>query len=273
MQKFITDGISDAVADTMFIPLYMRCLETRRPDRIINDPAACNIVDSVDYDFSKYDNAVRSQVGVAIRVRSFDRITRRFLENEDSPVVVNLGCGLDSRSSRIGLANGVFYNVDLPEVMELRDQLLPPDEHNISIHKSMFDLSWVQDIRERHPQANILVLAEGVFMYFTEDEIRPVFEQVARFLSPGEFVFDACTNFGCKISSRHDTVKYTSARFQWGLNDDALPEKWASNLHLKNVSYYMDKEKHRWDSMSRIMSFIPIFSKAFKMLHFQMSST
>ncbi len=272
MQKLITDGVSDAVADTMFIPLYMRSRETMRSDRIINDPLACKIVDSVDYDFSKYDDAVRSQVGVCIRVRSFDRIARKFLENKESPVVVNLGCGLDSRSSRIGLDKGVFYNVDLPEVMELRDKLLPPDEHNISIHKSMFDLSWVQDIRERHPQASVLVMAEGVFMYFTENEIRSVLEQIARFLSPGELVFDACTNFGCKMSSRHDTVKYTNARFQWGLNNDAQPEKWASNLHLQNVSYYMDKEKHRWDSMSRVMSFIPIFSKAFKMLHFKMTS-
>ncbi|MCJ2163383.1 MULTISPECIES: class I SAM-dependent methyltransferase [unclassified Pseudodesulfovibrio] len=271
MQKINTEGISDAVADTLFITLYMRCLETRRPDRIIKDQAACNIVESVDYDFSKYDDAIRSQVGICIRVQYFDEIARRFLDNNASPVVINLGCGLDTRSTRIGLNKGTFYNIDLPEVMELRDKLLPPDEHNISIHKSMFDPSWTQEIREKHPQANILIMAEGVFMFFPEDEIRPVLEQVARSLSPGELVFDACTAFGCRMSSRHDTLKHTNASFQWALNDDTLPERWASNLHLQNVAYYMDKEKKRWDNLSRFMSMFPILSKAFKMLHFQMT--
>nr|WP_321256797.1 class I SAM-dependent methyltransferase [uncultured Pseudodesulfovibrio sp.] len=268
MSKVITGNISDAVADTLFITLYMRCLETQRQDGIIEDQEACRIVESIDYDFSKYDKAVRSQIGTCIRVRHFDDITRKFIEKKADPVVVNLGCGLDSRSYRVGMDKATYYNVDLPEVMELRDKLLPPDEQNNSIHKSMFDTSWIQDIQHTHPEANILVLSEGVLMYFKEEEVRPVLEEIARSLSPGELVFDACTELGCKMSSRHDTVKHTNARFQWGLNDNSLPEKWASNLRLQDVSYYMDQEKHRWDIMSKFMSYIPNIAKAFKMLHF-----
>lgn len=268
MSKVMTGNISDAVADTLFITLYMRCLETRRQDRIINDQEACRIVESIDYDFSKYDKAVRSQIGTCIRVRHFDNITKNFIEANDDPIIVNLGCGLDSRSHRVAMNKGTYYNVDLPEVMELREKFLPPDDRNISIHKSMFETSWIQDIRDAHPEANILVLSEGVLMYFKEEEVRPVLEEIARSLSPGELVFDACTELGCKMSSRHDTVKHTNARFQWGLDDNSLPEKWASNLRLQDVSYYMGQEKHRWDIMSKFMSYIPNIAKAFKMLHF-----
>ncbi|MBU4190985.1 MAG: class I SAM-dependent methyltransferase, partial [Proteobacteria bacterium] len=102
----ITTNITDAVADTLFIPLYMRCLETGRPDAIISDPDACRIVGSLDYDFSKYDKATRSQVGVCLRVKHFDGITRRFIDAHDDPVIVSIGCGLDSRANRLGPGRG-----------------------------------------------------------------------------------------------------------------------------------------------------------------------
>lgn len=93
----------------------------------------------------------------------------------------------------------------------------------------------------------------------------------ADILAPGELLFDACTSFGCRLSSRHDTVKHTRTRFRWGMDDDGQLEQWAANLFLDNVEYYMDKEPHRWGFVSRIMCRIPKLAKAFKMLHYQMA--
>lgn len=273
MHSVETNGIRDAVADTLFIPLYMRCLETRRRDaRIIDDPEACRVVNMVDYDFSKYDGALRSQVGTCIRVRHFDEVTRRFLDQYENPVVVSLGCGLDNRSKRIGGDKGVFYNMDLPEVMALRDKLILPDERNISMHESMFEDSWAASIRKKHPDGSFLVLAEGVFMYFAEEEVRPVLERIARTLAPGELLFDACTSFGCKTSSSHDTVKYTNASFKWGLDDDRLPELWTGNLTLLDTAYFMNKEKKRWGWTTRIVTMIPAMARAFRMLHYRIDA-
>lgn len=269
--QITTANISDAVADTLFIPLYMRCLEARRPDAITSDPDACRIVDSLDYDFSKYDKATRSQVGTCLRVKHFDGITRKFIEAHDDPVIVSIGCGLDSRANRLGPGRGIFYNLDLPEVMELRDQLLPPDARNIPVRRSMFDPAWMREIRDNHPQTPILVLSEGVFMYFPEDEVRSLIKRIADVLAPGELLFDACTGFGCKLSSRHDTVKYTRARFLWAMDEDTRLELRASNLCLNSVEYYMDKEPRRWDFLTRLMARIPAFAKAFRILHYQMN--
>lgn len=271
MKLIQTDTIADVVADTLFIPLYMRCRESRRGNGIIHDPDACRIVEAVDYDFSNYDKACRSQVGTCIRVRYFDNITRSFIRKHENPVIVCLGCGLDNRFGRVGGDKGVFYNLDLPEVMEVREQLLPAGERNISLHESMFGESWAEALREKHPDSDFLVLAEGVFLYFTEEAIRPVIERIAQTLAPGELLFDACTSLGCKMSSKHDTVKYTNASFNWPLNDDRLPEEWAPNLRLRETSYYMDKELDRWDRLSRFMRLIPPLAKAFKMLHYQMN--
>ena len=208
MAKIRTQGVTDLVADTLFIPLYMRCRETLREDRIIEDLEACRIVDSVDYDFSKYTGAEiteRVQAGVCVRVRHFDEVTRNFILSNADPVVVSLGCGLDTRAARIGLDKGVFYNVDLPEVMEVRDRLLPPDERNISIHKSMFDEEWPRMVREKHPDSPILVMAEGVFIYFTEPEVRAVVEMVAEALAPGSCFLTAAPAWaaGCPADTRN----------------------------------------------------------------------
>jgi O-methyltransferase involved in polyketide biosynthesis len=270
MEKQSTHAITDAVADTLFIPLYMRCLETREQGGIIHDPAACQLVDQLDYDFSRYDQAPRSRVGTCIRVRHFDEAARRFIDSHPDPVVINLGCGLDTRAQRVGRQKALFYNLDLPEVIQLRESLLPADERNISMARSLFDGAWAEEIRTRHPNADMLVIAEGVFMYFPEEQIRPVIQQIASTLAPGELVFDACTSTGCKISSRHDTIKHTRAVFRWGLDNDALPQQWARNLRLLEVEYYMDKEKHRWDLPSRVMRFIPPLAHAFKMLRYSM---
>lgn len=270
MQTITTSGISNAVADTLFITLYMRCRETRRPDAIIRDPEACALVECLDYDFSKFDKGDRSQVGTCLRVKHFDAVTRQFIESNDDPVVVSIGCGLDNRSRRVGLDKGIYYNLDLPEVMALRDKLMPPDARNVAVRRSMFDREWLRDIRDKHPKSRVLVIAEGVFMYFPEKQIRPVIEGIAKTLAPGELLFDASTSFGCKLSSRHDTVKHTRASFQWPLDEDNRLETWAENLKLLGVEYFMDKEKRRWGISGRVLSLVPAFAKSFRMLHYRM---
>ncbi|MBU4379544.1 MAG: class I SAM-dependent methyltransferase, partial [Proteobacteria bacterium] len=148
---------------------------------------------------------------------------------------------------------------------------LPPDERNISVRRSMFDPAWMREIRDKHPHAPILVLSEGVLMYFSEDAVRPLIKRIAEVLAPGELLFDACTGFGCRISSRHDTIKHTRARFLWAMDEDKRLELWAYNLSLNSVEYYMDKEPRRWDFLSRVMARIPAFAKAFRILHYQMN--
>jgi O-methyltransferase involved in polyketide biosynthesis len=272
MKQYSTAGISNEVADTLFITVYMRHLENLRPDKIISDPDASRIVEQTDYDFKKYDKATRSQIGTCIRVRHFDRLTREFIDRHEDPVVVSFGCGLDSRANRIGLDKGTMYNVDLPEVIDVRNKLLPPDERSVSLGRSLFDPALPQKIRDKHPDASFLVLFEGVLMYFPEEDVRPVLERIAATLSPGQLVFDACSPLGCRMSSKNDTVKHTKATFKWGLDDPALIERWAPNLSLNDVTYHMHQEKGRWDLMSRIVALYPKMAKSYFMLEYDMSS-
>ena len=113
------------VAETLLIPLYMRAKESRRDNPILYDKAAERLADSLEYDYSQFDGAKLSEVGCVVRGWYFDRAVRRFIEAHPHPVVVNVGCGLDTRFQRIGDGKAVFYDLDLPEVIALRRELIP----------------------------------------------------------------------------------------------------------------------------------------------------
>ena len=111
------------VAETLLIPLYMRAKESRRDNPILYDKTAEWLADSLEYDYSQFDGAKLSEVGCVVRGWYFDCAVRRFIKAHSHPVVVNVGCGLDTRFQRIGSQKAVFYDLDLPEVIALRQCL------------------------------------------------------------------------------------------------------------------------------------------------------
>lgn len=152
------------VAETLLIPLYYRAKESRRKNPILNDKVAEGLVDSLEYDYSRFDGAKLSEVGCVVRGWFFDRAVRRFIGKHADAVVVNVGCGLDTRFQRIGDGKAVFYDMDLPEVIALRRELIPEQPGNPYIAASLLDAGWLDDLRRRHPDAHFIFVVEGVLM-------------------------------------------------------------------------------------------------------------
>ena len=264
--------LDDNVADTLFIPLYMRNLETLRVDGIIHDPLSCTLVNQIDYDFSKYNTAKKSIIGTAIRIRRFDKAVTEFIKNNDNPVVISIGAGLDTRFKRVFNGKGIFYELDLPEVINVRSQLLPESKNNPYIAKSFFDISWIDQIVEKHVGSNFILVAEGVFMYFEEELLRQTITIIADRIPQGELHFDVSSKWAVQNQKKHDTVKNSNATFQWGLEDDLLLEKWSPYLRYQDTTYYMDQELKRWGFFVRIMRLMPKWRNAFRMLHYKIES-
>ena len=78
------------VAETLLIPLYYRAKESRRKNPILNDKVAEGLVDSLEYDYSRFDGAKLSEVGCVVRGWFFDRAVRRFIGKHADAVVVNV---------------------------------------------------------------------------------------------------------------------------------------------------------------------------------------
>ena len=145
------------VAETLLIPLYMRAKESRRNNPILYDKAAEWLADSLEYDYSQFDGAKLSEVGCVVRGWYFDCAVRRFIKAHSHPVVVNVGCGLDTRFQRIGSQKAVFYDLDLPEVIALRRELIPEQPDNVYIEASLLETDWMDDLRRKHPEYKILL--------------------------------------------------------------------------------------------------------------------
>lgn len=114
---------SDA-AETLLIPLYLRAIETQRSDALIRDDKAVALVKQMNYDFSRIKLSALDQVACVLRLREFDRYARDFLARYPEAVVVHIGCGLHTRFERVDNGQLEWYDLDLPEVIELRRKLI-----------------------------------------------------------------------------------------------------------------------------------------------------
>jgi methyltransferase (TIGR00027 family) len=266
------NNLKDAIGETLYIPLLMRCLETKRDDAIISDPMACELVEKIEYDFSKFSKAIKSLTGVAIRVRHFDDMVKAYIEKTKNPVVVIIGCGLDTRFHRIGNMDkkAKFYELDIPEVIELREMLIPSSLNDIYIPDSMLETQWMDHLKEKHPDTSFAFIVEGVFMYFDEENIKKVFINLANRFPKSEIHFDVVNKWLSRNSHIHDTVKFTNATFKYGIDNDKEIENWASNLKYESTKLYGDFEEWKRVGIQRwMMKLIPRFKYSGRMLKYQ----
>ncbi len=269
-QKEAADQLT-GVAETLMITLYARYVETQRSDSFFQDPKAVEIVERTNYDFDKYAKGWASQLGVVIRVQEYDRIVRDFLSTYPNAVVINLGCGLCTRFTRLDNGSVRWYEIDFPEVIEFRRKFFQENDRYRFIPRSILDFSWIDQI-QRSPNQPRLILMEGVSPYLSEVENRAIIEQVHSHLTPTEFVFDVLSRKSAKRTARHDTVSKTDAEFKSGIDSGRELEIWADGITLKNEIYYLPQfanHPQRLPFWMRYLPFImvPLLKKSGRILH------
>lgn len=245
MIKITTEKITD-IPETMLIPLYCKAAETKQEKPIINDPKAVDMVDHIDYDFTKFNKVWMSQLGVAIRTMIFDREIRNFINQNKNAVIVNLGCGLDTRIER--LTNTAFYkwyDLDVPEAIELRNKFFNETESIHFIPKSIFDYSWLDEIKSQGKP--LLIVAEGLFMYFEENDLKELFNKLTERFPNAEILFESVAPMMVGRSKQHDAVKHTNgkAEFKWGIKDGKIIENWNTKIQYINQWAFFDYHRER----------------------------
>ena len=213
------------LSSTMLIPLWAKAVEYERPDAILHDKEAARMLDRIDYDFTPFAKVKASQVGCCGRARLLDEMAQRFIDEHPDAVVVQLGAGLDARYERMGRPNvTAWYDLDLPEVIEVRRMLLP-ESSNHYLGVSMFDESWTDTVAA-HGKPVLLVI-EGVLMYFEEAQVQAFFQMVQRKLPGTQIVLDTLFKKMVGRAQQHDALRQmgeTPPEFRWGVGsaDDVL---------------------------------------------------
>ncbi len=267
--------ITDAISETLFINIPMKAAEHRRPDGVLNDPYSVELMEKLDYDFSKFDHASRSGVGVVVRASYFDEQTKDFLSrnNDREMVIVHVGAGLDTRFLRIDGAKhpATFYELDLPDVMDLREKVLPPAENENIIKASMLETEWMDDLKSKHPNAYFFFVIEGVIFYFPEKQVRQLFCNLADRFS-GEILCDIISVWLSKRSKKNNILKDMKATFDFGINDERQIESWHPAIkHVKSVSTMRQHPKRFGFFIGQILSAIPLFKNSSKMVTYALN--
>jgi len=255
----------NAVSRTLMIPLYIRAMESRRPDAIVRDPKALELVGRLDYDFSLVRSRKKGdRVSMLMRMREFDRLARAFLTQHPDGVLVDLGCGLDTRFDRIENGRLEWYGLDLPEVIELRRGLLDETPRSHLIGRSVIDFSWMDDVKRRAGM-HFLFLAEGVLYYLRLAQAQELVRELVRRFPGAELIFDAYSPVVVRLHPHPPDVPTV----YWGLKDDRDVEAWAPGARLLGRHYYFDTPEPRL-GIYQLVRLFPFFAKVVRIVHYRL---
>ena len=210
----------------MLATLYAKALDADAPRPILGDEYAKAAVARIDYDWETTTITPRRAPSVAVRTAHFDNWVRQFLAVHPQAIVLHVGCGLDARVYRVDPGPEVWwYDIDYPEVIELRQRVYPGRVNYRMRPASVTDPSWLAEIPADRP---VLFIGEGLTMYLTKDDGLALFRRVVDRFGSGELQFDAFNTFGIRTQVINAVVRRSGSTLHWGIDGpgdilDAVP--------------------------------------------------
>lgn len=223
--------------ETLIIPLYGKAKMSGMG--IFKDPYAEAAIGRLDYDYSELKIQSKTQVMLAMRAVIMDDFSRDFVSKNPDCLVLHLGCGLDARFMRLGPHARMWYDLDFPEVIDIKRQLYPETESYRYIASSVTDLGWIDGIEAVANE--VLIVAEGLFMYLSEAEIKVLFDTLKLKFRSCTIIFDAYSKLTAKSARNHPSLKRTGATIKWGVDNPREIEGYAKGTKYVKTLYLTDK--------------------------------
>ncbi len=234
----------NTVQETLILPLYGRLVCSERFPELFSDPGAGRICDSLDYDFAAKRKKMESPAGLfgALEVaqRQYDLCceVEAFLESHPTAAVINLGCGLDDTFHKCdnGFCRGI--NIDFPEVIRVRNELLPPGEREQNLAFDLNDFSWMDQIDSSD---GAVFFAAGVFYYFRTEDLRKLFSAMAERFPGAVLVFDSCNERGAKLMRKTwlKEAGITDVSAYFSLENESELRGWSGHFASVSAKSYM----------------------------------
>ena len=194
----------NTIQETLVIPLYARALCTRRFPHLFSDPLSVELLEELDYDFTTLERTsgglmqTFGAMEAAMRQSDLAFEVRDYLQDHPQAAVVNLGCGLDQTGRSCDNGQCYIYNIDLPDVMVVREALLPAEEREKNLAADLNDFSWFDAI-DTPAEDGAVFFAAGVFYYFRTKQVRALCAAMAERFPGGRLVFDAAGQAAVKL--------------------------------------------------------------------------
>lgn len=204
----------NTVQETLVIPMYGRMKSSQLYPFLFKDDGAARLMSRIDYDFSSLESNSRNAMQrfgfleVAVRQYNLAWEVRDYLKTHPNAAVVNLGCGLDDTGRHCDNGTCRIYNIDYPDVIEVRNDLIPPGAREVNIACDLNDISWFQAI---DASGGAVFFASGVFYYFLRSQVQKLVSAMAAAFPGGRLVFDAANRTAVKLMLK-TWVKYAKIK-------------------------------------------------------------
>ena len=230
----------NTVQETLIIPLFARKVCSELYPNLYRDETSIRLIDEIDYDFSEAERKSRSlmqrfgALEVAMRQNDLAWEARDYLKSHPTAAVVNLGCGLDGTGRACDNGSCKIYNLDFPDVIAVRNELLPAGEREENIPCNLNDTAWFSQI---DASGGAVFFASGVFYYFLTEQVKALVQSMAGAFPGGVLVFDAANRTAVKM----------------------IAKTWLKSAKIKDVGAYFavsnaPKEIGAWDSRLQVTS-------------------
>ena len=252
----------NTVQETMIIPLYGRKMCSKLYPSLFRDETAIRLMKEIDYDFSDLARKSKSMMQrfgfleVAMRQNDLAYEVRDYLKIHPKAALVNLGCGLDDTGHRCDNGTCKVYNLDFPDVIAVRNQMLSPRKREENIPCNLNDTSWFDKIDDSD---GAVFFAAGVFYYFLTDEVKALVQAMAQAFPGGKLVFDAANKTAVKLMLKtwikDAKIKDVGAYFAVS---DAKAElsPWSEKLQISSRGYMLGYNDLKDPSVSSFFRFL-----------------
>jgi O-methyltransferase involved in polyketide biosynthesis len=224
----------------------------------------------IDYDFTKLNSWGNDNL-IVIRAKQYDDWIQEFIRRNPACLVLNLGCGLDTRVTRINPPSTVrWFDIDFPEVIRLRKNFYSDQPGYQMIESSITDPTWLAELPTGQP---VMIIAEGVLEYLTGEEVKMLLNRLTDHFPQGVIMFDVMNSFAIQ-SAKSAANEPTAGLHKWEVNDlqevDALDPKLKRGKAISIFhSPYIGKLPVGYHLLYRCMALVPNFRNMIRLLHYQ----
>ncbi len=231
------------VHETLLMPLWGRATETKSKKPLLIDTEAVRIIDSINYDFTRIEKKVNqiSKASWIARSIYFDEKIKDYLIKNPNGTIINIGCGLDTTYERVNNEKAIWYELDFPEVIEFRKQLIKETNNRIFLPFSVLDKKWYSLLNNKD---FVIIMMAGVIYYFDENNVRRLFEMFINNFKTAIVIFDYSSKKGIQLANKKvidESGMDKSSYLKWGVDDIKEIEKWDTKIKvIDNMKMFND---------------------------------
>jgi O-methyltransferase involved in polyketide biosynthesis len=217
--------------ESLYLTLCGRALDNHLPHPILGDPMATQIVGRLGYDCGRFRLSASPILNIALRAKKLDQVAQQFIGHHPDAIGLDLGAGLDTRVYRITPPATVdWYDVDYPEVITARRQLLPARVNAHTIGADLTDPTWLDAVPGDRPA---VIVADGLMAFLTPDYMISLVNRLIGHFPGGEVAFNGYSRFAIWAARHyHGTQSVAGLIRSPGFDDPHEPERWNPRLQL-----------------------------------------